>query len=339
MNQSTSFIFILGMALLTGCSSTKEKKTIAPVDVKVMTVSSADDELNASYVGTVEESYGSQLSFATMGTVSQVYVDEGSPVRQGQVLATLDATAFQNAYDIALSTLNQARDAYQRLDLLHRKGSLAEIKYVDIQTKLSQAVASERIARKNLNDCVLRAPFDGYISQRSVDIGNNVAPTLSCFKLVKIGAVKVKVSIPEKEIAGIHIGQTVSFTVAALDGRSFLAKVKEKGVQANALSHTYEIKIELPNSDHALLPGMVCSVSVSNQDATDAIIIPQQAVMIDGQGTYVWVADGNISRRRTITTGDVNNSGIVIVSGLHPGEQVIVCGQNKVSEGSKITVR
>lgn len=326
---------VFGITFLS-CSTKNANKPVSPVDVKVMTVSSSSGELCSSYVGTVEESYGSQLSFATMGTVSQVCVDQGTAVRKGQTLAVLDKSTLMNTYDIAKSTLAQMRDAYRRMNLLYKKGSLPEIKFIEIQTQLSQAEAAERIARKNLGDCILRAPFDGYISQRMVDVGNNVVPGFSCFKLVKIGYVKVKVSIPEKEIAGIHIGQSVSFTVAALNGRQFAACVKEKGVQANPLSHTYDVKVELPNGDHALLPGMVCNVSIRKQSTTDAIVIPQNAVMVDGQGTYVWIADGNATRRRSVTAGEAGNNGVVITSGLHEGEQVVVEGQNKVSEGSKI---
>lgn len=336
MNTMKVLMTVLGIALLSSCTEKKETQTLSPVDVKVMTASSSNDEFSASYVGTIEESYGSQLSFATMGTVNQVLKDAGSAVQKGQTLATLDKSTLQNAYDIAKSTLSQMRDAYRRMDLLYKKGSLPEIKYIEIQTKLSQAEAAERIARKNLGDCVLRAPFDGYISQRSVDIGNNVMPGVSCFKLVRIDHVKVKIPIPEKEIASIHVGQAITFTVAALGNRQFVAVIKEKGVQANPLSHTYEIKAELSNADHALLPGMVCNVCIKRRGTVSAVIIPQNAVMVDGQGTYVWVADGYVTRRRSITTGDVSNTGIIITSGLNHDEQVIVSGQDKISEGTKI---
>lgn len=336
MKTMKVLVFMMGITFLSSCTTKTDVKTVSPVGIKVMSVSSFNNELCSTYVGTVEENYGSLLSFATMGTVNQVYVDQGTAVHKGQILAILDKSTMQNAYDIAKSTLIQTRDAYHRMELLYKKGSLPEIKFIEIQTQLSQSEAAERIARKNLKDCILRAPFDGYISQRSVDMGNNVAPGFDCFKLVKIDNVKVKVSIPEKEIAGIHTGQMVSFTVAALNNRRFVATVKEKGVQANPLSHTYDIKLELPNADHALLPGMVCSVSIRQKDITNAIIIPQDAILVDGQGTYVWIADGNVTHRRSIVVGEANNQGIVIIDGLHEGEQIVVSGQNKVSEDSKI---
>jgi len=304
--------------------------------VKTITVSTQEQAGRRTYVGTVEESYGSLLSFATVGTVSKVLVDEGQAVSQGQVLAILDKTSAENAFQIAKSTLSQTQDAFNRLHTLYKKGSLPEIKDIEIKTQLAQAQASERIARKNLEDCVLHAPFAGYISKKIVEVGNNVMPGVGCFKLVKIDQVKVKVSIPEKEISGIKIGDNIGFTVAALDNRSFVGKVLEKGVQANPLSHTYDIKIGQKNKDHTLLPGMVCSVGIDVNNLGSAILIPQNAIMIDGKGTFVWVVENGQAKKRVVISGGVNDQGVIITEGLTNSEKIIISGQDKVSEGSKI---
>jgi RND family efflux transporter MFP subunit len=153
---------------------------------------------------------------------------------------------------------------------------------------------------------------------------------------VKIERVKVKVSIPEKEISSIHLGQNITFKVDALNGRHFTGKVVEKGVQANVFSHTYDVKLQLVNSGHMLLPGMVCSVYINNQGKGSAVIIPQEAIMIDGNNTFVWVVKKGGATKRIVKTGGVSDQGTVILDGLESGDAVIVSGQNKVSEGSKI---
>jgi RND family efflux transporter MFP subunit len=332
-------LIILSATFMIGCSSKQEKNVAESLSVKTVTVNETAETGQNTYIGTVEESYGSQISFATMGTVSAVNADEGMAVKKGQVLATLDKSTMMNTYEIANSTLSQTMDAYKRMRTLYNKGSLPEIKFIEIQTKLDQARANERIAKKNLGDCILRAPFNGYISQRSIDVGNNVTSGISCFKIVKIDNVKVKVSVPEKEISQIHIGMPVSFSVAALDDHQFTGIIKEKGVQANALSHTYDIKIEVNNKNHILLPGMVCSaeINISNRDKT--IIIPQETVLVDGEGEYVWVVNGNETHRRSITTAGVNSKGAIIASGLHNGEQIVTSGFNKISEDSKVKIQ
>ena len=323
---------------LAGCSHKQKAETAEVIPVKTLTATSTVEAGNRSYVGTVEESYGSMLSFSVMGTVSQVLVDEGQAVRKGQPLAILDKTTMLNAYDISKSSLKQAQDAYRRMNTLYKKGSLPEIKFIEVQTSLSEAEAAERIARKNLKDCVLSAPFSGYISKRIVDIGNNVAPGIGCFKLVKVDDVKVDVSIPEQEISKIRIGQNIGFTVAALDGRSFFGCVKEKGVQANPFSHTYEIKLILSNPGRVLLPGMVCSVNINTKINNSAMILPQESIMVDRDDKFVWVVNGGSAQKRQITVGGINNQGVVVTSGLENGDEVIVEGQNRISDGSKIRV-
>lgn len=326
----------VGMMVLAGCARKPKAEVPSIVPVKTMTVGVTTDAASRTYVGTVEESYGSQLSFATMGTVAQVLADEGKAVRQGEVLAVLDKSTMMNTYLIAKSTLNQAHDAFRRMESLYKKGSLPEIKFIEIQTQVSQAEASERIARKNLADCVLRAPFSGYISKRMVDAGNNVAPGIGCFKLVKIDEVKVKISVPEKEVSSIRMGQNIGFTVDALGGRRFVGRVVERGVQANVLSHTYDVKLQLSNRGHQLLPGMVCSAEINTQGGGSAIVVPQEAVLISGGDTYVWIAAGGKAQKRIVTTSGTNNSGVIVTEGLSNGDAVIVSGQNKVSEGTKI---
>nr|MBP7472952.1 efflux RND transporter periplasmic adaptor subunit [Prevotella sp.] len=335
MNNYGVMMAVTMIMMSTACTDKKQNKSILPIPVKTMTVANGDENSGKSYVGTVQESYGSALSFASVGTVKEVLVDEGQAVRKGQILAILDNTNAKNSYDIAHSTLEQARDAFRRMDLLHKNGSLPEIKYVEIQTKLAEAQSAERIAKKNLHDCVLRAPFSGYISQRTVDIGNNVMPGFSCFKLVKLEQIEVKISVPEKEISGIRIGYTAQFTVSALGNRLFYGKITKKGVQADPVSHTYEVTISLPNNGHELLPGMVCNVILSSKGSV-GIIVPQEAILIDGKEQYVWKAEGDSVKRQQIETGDINNKGAVVRSGLSVGDKIVVSGQNKLSEGSKI---
>ena len=185
------------IVVLSGCNSKKEEQAVAPIKVKTMAVQTGNVDGSRTYVGVIQESYGSTLSFATLGTVSQVLVDEGQAVRKGQLLAVIDKTSAQSAHDMAMSTLSQARDAFKRLEQLYKKGSLPEIRFVDVQTKLAEAEAAERIARKTLQNCELRAPFDGFISQRMVDTGNHMAPGLGCFKLVKLDRVEMKIAVPE----------------------------------------------------------------------------------------------------------------------------------------------
>lgn len=335
------YVFALALVSMASCSGKKEDSAFRdaiPVKVQEATLLAGANERN--YVGTVEETFGSSLSFQMAGNVQRVLVSEGQRVSKGQLLAVLDKSTAKNLHDVALATLKQAQDGYDRLSALHEKGSLPEIKFVEIQTSLQQAQSTENIARKSLDDCNLYAPFNGVIADRSVEPGMNMMPGISAFKLVTIDKVKVKASIPENEISQIKEGQTARVNVAALNHKIFEGKIKEKGVMANPLSHTYEIKVELNNPEKELMPGMVCEVLISSDTAAKGIIIPNSAIQMHHTGEqFVWLAKEGVATQKIVCTGAITNQGVVITSGLTQGDKVIVEGNQKVSEGMKIEVR
>ena len=145
------------------------------------------------------------LSFSSPGTIGQLNVKVGDRVRKGQPLATIDPQTSRNAYDMAHATRVQAEDAYRRMKQLHDKGSLSEIKWVEAQSQLQQAVAAENIARKNLDDCTLTAPCDGIVSETNGEPGQNVVPGPPVVKLVSTTLLNVVVSVPENEIARMRM--------------------------------------------------------------------------------------------------------------------------------------
>lgn len=161
MKKNYLMAVCLFLVVMSGCGNKEQSsQQVEPVKVKVMTVVSSVRNETVRFSGTVQEENGSSLSFPLMGRVKSVKVDLGSRVRQGQLLATLDEVSMQN--------LKQAEDAYQRMKELHEKGSLAEMKWVEVQNKLQQTQSMEAVVRKNLTDCQLYAPFPGVIAEKSL---------------------------------------------------------------------------------------------------------------------------------------------------------------------------
>lgn len=326
--------------LCMGCSSAdRDAATEREVPVKTWTVAFSENAGTHDYMGTVEGESSSSLSFQVPGYVECIYVREGQRVGQGELLARLDKTTLQSAYDAACSTLRQAEDASARMEQLYRKGSLPEIKWVEVQSSLQQARSMEQIARKNLADVELRAPYAGVVAQKKIDTGSSVLPGVPVFQLMKVSRVNVNLAVPEDEIASVALGQEVTVTVAALGDRVFSGKVVEKGVSADPLVHTYKALVQIDNRTGELLPGMVCVARMGGADDS-SIVIPAQVVQVDSDGTrFVWVAgDGRASKRR-VSVGRFSGRGVVIDAGLSVGDRVIVEGASKVSENMKVIER
>lgn len=323
--------------MLAGCQNGGEKQsTVSPVRVKVMTVASSEQQTSGRFSGTVEEGSSTPLSFSVMGTVESVSMELGGRVSAGQLLATLDVTSMQSTYDAAKASLTQAEDAFRRMKELHDKGSLPEIKWTEVQSQLQQARSLEQVAKKNLEDCKLYAPFAGMISEKNVEVGQNVMSGAPIGKLVGLEGLKVKISVPETEISDVSIGQKAVITVPALDGRKFVGSVTEKGVVANRLSRSYDVKIRVKDSSKDLMPGMVTEVALGGKDS-DNIVIPAQIVQLDETNkTFVWLRREGKAHRQTVVCGDYTADGVCVVAGLQEGDEIIVEGQHKVCENMEV---
>lgn len=342
MTNKTCVMLLAGMLMLGSCGEKNRKeRAVEPVNVKTMTVQQETADGLQGYSGTIEEMSGSSLSFASVGTLRSVSVGESQMVRQGQLVATIDETSLKSAHEAALAAKEQALDAEQRMKLLHDAGSLPEIKWIEVQTQVRQAISAEKMAKKALTDTRLYAPFSGYVAEKQAEAGQSVAPGVPIVKLVRIDHVKVSISVPEEEIAQIHTGLSLQVKVTALGGKTFEAKVSEKGVTADALSRSYEVKGIIGNPQHELLPGMIAEVHLgtmgTSQHKEQSITLPAEIIQIDADNRpFVWTVVDNKAKKAYVTLGQNIGDNVQISKGLKAGDKVICEGQQKVSNGMKV---
>lgn len=340
MKVKRLFQITLLAALVASCGHKEQEKSARPVEVEAMTVGGTSAGAAGEYVGTVTERTATVLSFEVAGNVSSLRVDEGDHVKRGQLLGTVTPNTLQDAHYATTVALKQARDAYNRMKPLHKEGVISDMKWVDVESKLRQAEAAERIAKEQLGHTGLYAPAAGVISARSVEPGMNVIPGQQVFKLVDISSVDIKISVPENEIAGISKGAKAGIVVGAIGNAAYTATVTEKGVSANPLSHTYDVKLTLSNPGGRLMPGMVCKVSLASGAVSEQVIVPLNTIELDTDNTrFVWTVENGRAARRVITVGNFAGNGVEVVSGLKPGDRVITVGAQKVSQGMKVEIK
>ena len=334
---------ILGLlaVLMCSCSEKKESGAKAPTRVKTEVVSSTNDMTGQTFVGIVEESEGTAVSFTGMGVVKRVLVNEGQSVSRGQLIAEMDDTQARNLLAGAEAQMNQANDALERYKMLHNNGSLPEVQWVEIQSKVAQAKSQYEVAKKNLADCRLTAPVSGIIGKKLVGAGETALPSQAVVTILDISSVKVKISIPEAEISGITASTPSTISVEAAQKQVSGGKI-EKGIQADALTHTYDVRINVQNGDRKLLPGMVANVSLtpspSPKGEESNCTLPVTAVQKRADGSlFVWtVAKDSTAHRTTVTTGDTQGNRIAISSGIENEQRVVTEGYQKLSEGTRV---
>lgn len=328
---------LFALCLLCACG---EKKETQNSDVLIVTTEKATlshDYAQMPYVGTIKEESSTMVSFTGMGVLKTMNASEGQKVQKGQLLAVIDDSQAKSALEAAKAMLDQALDAEKRMKQLHELGSLPDMKWIEVQSQVQQARSSYDMCKKAVDDCKAYAPASGVVGAKILGVGENVLPTEPVLNILQINTVKVQVSIPEKEIAQINENSATTISVEALGGETFQGGRIEKGVSADAMTHTYNIYIHLPNPDHKLLPGMVATVRFNDEAQQEAITLPVKAVQKGNKGLFVWVKQNGAAKRVSVELGEtVGNRVVISGGGLQQGMEVIVEGYQKLSEGAKV---
>ena len=202
------------------CSEKQSQGAKAPTRVVTEVAGGGAEMYSRQYVGIVEEREATAVSFTGMGVVKRMLVSEGQAVSRGQLLAEMDDTQARNMLAAAEASMTQANDALQRYGLLHENGSLPEVQWVEVQSKVAQAKSQLESARKNLEDCRLTAPVGGVIGRKHVGAGETAMPSQAVVTILDISSVKVKVSIPEAEIGSITSHTSSKISVEAIHWNS-----------------------------------------------------------------------------------------------------------------------
>lgn len=334
------FLFAI-LIVMASCQQKQEtvKKESASIRVKAQPVQTVSGLSNLRYSGTVEAAQTIPLTFQSSGTVEQVLVQEGDAVRKGQLLAVVNKADNQSIYNSSLASFQQAKDGYDRLKQVYEKGSLSEVKWVEMETNMKQAESQLQISKNNLDKCNLYAPTSGIVGTRNIEPGQSSISISSPIELVKIETVSVKISVPENEIGKIKKGMTATFTISALENKSFEGTITNVGVVADQFSRTYEVKMMVNNTNLEMKPGMVCDVILNTSTEKELVVVPYNAVSKDTEGnSYVYVVqpDNQSVKKQIIELGNYHTSGIEVISGLIPNQTIVVDGKEKLSDNSVI---
>jgi RND family efflux transporter MFP subunit len=349
MKQSVTMKRVIYQAalllLLTGCNTKQGQETQnsseKSIKITKQKVKSGNEELNLNFSGTVEPFQSIPLSFRTTGTVGKVLVEEGDFVKKGQLLATIDETDARNLYEMSASKYEQAADAYERLKSVYDKGSLAEIKWIEMETNLQQAKSSLELSKNNLEKCNLRSPANGIIGNRNIEPGmSSINLTGTPLEIVDITKVYVKISVSENEISKIKNGAEALIIVSALGNKQFEGKITNVSQVADKFSRTYDAKILVNNSELELKPGMVCDVTVCLQLDKTLVLVPYPSISEDENGNsfvYLIDAQNKKAKKQIVETGNYVGGDIEILSGLTEGQEIVCEGKYKLTDNSLIS--
>jgi RND family efflux transporter MFP subunit len=356
-------LLLVPLALVAGACGDNggEKTAISAGDavrpVETMTVSGVDATRVRSFSGQAQAGIETVLSFRVPGQIVELAVKIGSRVETGDLIARLDPTDFQLQLKEAEAGLAQARAAFDRAESdydrarsLYEMGNIPTSELDKARAAFKSAEAGLEAARdrlglagQQLSYTRLTAPVAGSVAEVPADVHQMVDAGTPVALLTGRGMVQFSTSVSESVIRRIGMGQEARVEFESIPGRTFPARVVEVGVETRKLA-AYPVKLELTDPDNSVLPGMIGEASftlpVSGAGGRPGVIkVPSQAVASRPDGTrYVWVVDldGNTVHSRDVVLAGIVSDGILIDSGLEPGETILVRGVHRVNQGQKV---
>lgn len=289
------------------------------------------------------------------GPIEQVTIREGQDVRRGDIIARLDTRNLQARYDRELAAVEKAQADLELASLNREKNrALLEQRFISRNTyestesayaaslasfKLAQAQA--RLAKLDLDDALIRAPFDGTIAARLVQPGETVAPDASIVTLVDLRQMVLEAAVPAAEIPSVRIGQKVSFQVGGFGEREFQGEVQRINPVTVGGSRAITLYIAVPNADRALKGGMFAQGELTLDATQPVLAVAERAVHEESGASYVYtLRDGKIVRTPVRLGPSIDGHGFREVrEGLSPGERVILAQIEQARAGSQAIVR
>jgi RND family efflux transporter MFP subunit len=240
------------------------------------------------------------------GDVSRSFYDEQRSRRD----------QLKEQYDVAVA---QARQNYAGVDVS--------------RTNVANAEAQLALARKNLSYAVIPAPIDGFVTERTADLGEYVSPQQKVVTIVRINPLRIRIDIPEQSIPEVKVGQSVSITTSAWPDRNFSGRVARIAPNVSATSRTLTVEAEIENSSGALKPGQFATVRILQERAEPAVLVPARAVVTEAGVSRLYVIKDGHAEQRVVQTGQTEGDLIEIRSGVAADEQVATSNVEQLSDG------
>ncbi len=277
------------------------------------------------------------------GQVVAILVEEGDKVREGDILARLDAAdAELQARQMEVAFLDAQRN-HARIQKIFESNLVSEEQFENAKTQLDRARAQYEQAKLDLNFTRITSPVEGTVTLRLVEIGNVVSNNQILFSVADFDPLLARIRVPEKEIGNIQTGQEALITVESAPGRDYRGRVKMISPIVDPLSGTVKVTVEIPSShDTILRPGMFSSVYIITETRRNTLVIPKKALVLEGEGNQVFVyaktEEGGRAERRKISIGFSDNDRLEVTDGLGDGDVVITVGQDGLRPGTAVRI-
>lgn len=336
-----------------------------PINVQVQSVKNKSLRPFINAIGTLKPAEEVRISSEVDGILMDVSVDEGTIVSKGMPLASIDDADYRLEVERVLAILKQAeanlsntRLEYQRKDDLYKKGLISVQQFDDISTRLSlseaeieRAKSSLSIAKQKLSKTKIYSPMSGVIKLKNVSSGDYIRNGSLIFEIIQTDPLKLNFTITETDVGKLKMGQDVLFSVYALPEKEFNGKLNIISPFLDEKTRTLQAEAVVPNSNNLLKPGFFANVILYTGSPKDIILVPDTSLIYEGEKIKVFIVENRITKERLVKVGQKLKIQLVnkgqqpavqeyaeIIEGIKEGEQVVVAGQQNLSDNVKVNI-
>src|SRR6476661_4483404 len=310
----------------------------APMVVEAAKVARQPLPQTITAVGSLRSDESVTLRPEVAGRVNAILFKEGQNVSKGMTLVRLDPAINQAEVQQAKANLVLAKSKFDRAVELSQRNFISGQAKDEAENNLRVAEAAVALVEARLAKTEIKAPFAGVIGLRVVSVGDYVKEGADMVNLESIDPLKVDFRVPETYMRQVQPGQTLTVTLDALPGRKFDGKVLAVNPLIDAAGRSVVIRAIVRNADTSLRPGMFTRVNLITRDEKDALVIPEQAIVPQGDEQFVFrIVDGKAARVK-VDIGQRRDGKVEVLKGLDVNDMVVTAGQLKLREGMPVTI-
>jgi len=290
-------------------------------------------------VGTLLADESAVLRAEVPGQILELHFDEGQRVARGAPLFTIEATVLEAEVNEAQANAEQSEAAYNRAKELIDEKLISATEFDTARANYNVSVARLLSSQARLSKTTIRAPFDGFVGLRKINVGDYATIGQELVDVVSLDPLRVEFSVPETLLADLRRRQEIEVSVGAYPGELFGGVITAIAPQINVQGHSVAIRASLANPDLKLRPGLFAQINVTLVSRPDALVVPEQAIWPVGQDKTVFVVKDGLAEQRVVQTGQRNPGVVEIVSGIVAGDEVVTAGQMKLFDGAAVQTK
>ena len=341
-------VLLLGIKVMQIVKMASSPRVMPATTVTSAVVKEEDWAPRLSAIGSVSAVQGAMLSTDLAGTVAEVKFENGAVAKKGDVLVRLDASSEEGQLRTAVADLELARNDLARTRDLAARRVISKAELDAAESKFKQKEGAVGNMRAMVGKKEVRAPFDGQLGIRQVNIGQMINAGQQVVALTALDPVYVDFALPQQELSKLAAGFEVGVHTDAVPGREFKGKLTAINSMVDTVTRNVTLQATLENPDHTLRPGMFAKIDVLLPEKQKALVVPGSAISYAPFGDSVFVIEkkkdpktgkeSQVIRQQFVRISEARGDFVSITDGLKPNETIVSTGVFKLRNGMPVTI-